>query len=93
MSSGDTSQGEKTILVVDLSADTAARVRDLIEFMDMPSVMTAAPGDWRSRLGERRLEALFIGPALSDEEVSGVMSELKAFDPNVPVVMMQGASQ
>ena len=80
---------EKTILVIDADAAMADNVRELIEFMDMPSVITAIPGDWQERLGERRLEAMFVGPALSDTQVAGLMSELEDVDPNVPVVMMQ----
>ena len=91
MASSDPSTDEKTILVVDRDTATADNVRELIEFMDMPCVITAIPADWQERLGERRLEAMFVGPALTDAQVHGLMAELEAVDPNVPVVMMQGS--
>jgi len=82
--------GDKTILVVDQDPVLAAHVKELIEFMDSPSVVTAEPADWRQRLGERRLEALFVGPDLSEDDVSVLLSDLRSVDPNVPVIMMQG---
>ncbi len=83
------SANDKTILVIDADAAKADNVRELIEFMDMPSVITAIPADWRERLGERRLEAMFVGPELTDSEVAGLVSQLEEMDPNVPIVMMQ----
>lgn len=82
--------GEKTILVVDQDPVLAQHVKELIEFMDSPSVVTAELADWRQRLGERRLEALFVGPDLAGDEVLVLLSDLRAVDPNVPVVVMQG---
>lgn len=82
--------GDGTILIVDDDAAQAENLRELIEFMDSPSVVTAAPGDWRQRLGERRLAALFVGPALSDPAVGSLLKDLEAIDPNVPVVVIGG---
>ena len=78
-------------MVVDGSARTARNVRDLIEFMDTPTVLTATLSDWKECLGSRRLEALFVGPGLADSQVASLLNELGALDPNVPVVMMQQA--
>jgi DNA-binding NtrC family response regulator len=83
---------EKTILVVDSDAGSAESLRELIEFMDTPVVTVAAPADWRERLGKRRLEALFVGPGLSDRQVAGLFNALADIDPNVPVVMLHGGS-
>ncbi|MDH3747800.1 MAG: hypothetical protein OER97_06295 [Gammaproteobacteria bacterium] len=83
---------DKTILVVDQDRALAENLKELIEFMDQPYVVTAVPTNWRQRIGERRLEAVFVGPDLSDQDVSGLLADLKIFDPNVPVVMMQGKS-
>lgn len=82
---------DKTIMVVDRSARSAEKVRELIEFMDTPSVLAAAPSDWQECLGSRRLEALFVGPGLTELQIEGLLDELGAVDPNVPVVMMQQA--
>lgn len=80
--------GDGTILIVDEDSAQAENLRELIEFMDSPSVVTAAPGDWRQRLGERRLAALFVGPALSEPAVGSLLKDLEAVDPNVPVVVI-----
>lgn len=82
---------DKTILVVDPSRAVAEHVKELIEFMDSPRVVIARPGDWRAQLGDHRLEALFVGPDLSDEDVRKLLSDLARLDPNVPVVMMSEA--
>lgn len=82
--------GEKTILVVDQDPVLAQHLKELIEFMDSPSVVTAEPADWKQRLGERRLEALFVGPDLTPDVISVLLSDLRSVDPNVPVVMMHG---
>ena len=47
------------------------------------------PEDWLERLGQRRLEAMFVGPELEDDTVEVLLTELETLDPNVPVVMMQ----
>jgi len=83
---------DKTILVVDQDPSVAENLKELIEFMDAPCVITAMPDDWKARLGDRRLEALFVGPDLSEAEVNVLMDELSQFDPNVPVIMMRGES-
>ena len=85
-----TSATDRTILIVDLDPILADHVKELIEFMDSPSVVTAEPKDWRERLGGRRLEALFVGPDVSEDAVSLLMADLQAVDPNVPVVMITG---
>lgn len=84
------SERERTIVIVDQDRALAENLKELIEFMDTPSVVTAEPSDWRERLGERRLEALFLGPQLSDDTVSGVLATLETMDPNVPVVIVGG---
>lgn len=78
-----------TVLVIDEDLGRAENLKELIEFMDTPSVITAIPDDWRGRLGEGRLEALFVGPGLSDEVVEGLLAELEQIDPNVPIIMIQ----
>lgn len=83
---------EKAILVVDQSRNTAENVKELIEFMDSPCVVTAMPTDWQNRLAGRRLEALFVGPALSDDDISSLLADLARIDPNVPVVMISGSA-
>lgn len=81
---------DTTILIVDQDRALAENLKELIEFMDTPDVLTAAPRDWRQRLGERRLEALFVGPDLSDNDLGSVLADLEKMDPNVPVVVIGG---
>lgn len=82
----------KTILVVDHDLRISRHVKELLEFMDAPLVVTAGPDDWRERLGDRRLEALFVGPELADDCVNLLLADLQILDPNVPVVMMTGSA-
>ena len=85
--------GEKTIMVIDHDLTVSKHVKELLEFMDSPCVVTAMPEDWKERLGQRRLEAMFVGPELEDDAVDELMTELETLDPNVPVVVMQELAQ
>jgi len=76
------------ILVINRTESDASRLKELIEFMDSPSVCVATPDEWQQRLGEHRLEALFVGSELSDNEVSTLLESVGQIDPNVPIVMM-----
>jgi len=82
------SSSESVILVVNNGDSAALNLKDLIEFMDTPHVQIAAPEEWQSKLGERRLQALFVGPDMSDEELDKLLSDIGKLDPNVPIVMM-----
>ena len=80
--------GECVILVVNHGASASRNLKELIEFMDTPRVRTAAPDEWRDTLGDERLEALFVGPDLSDKEVDALLSGIGELDPNIPIVMI-----
>lgn len=80
---------EKIILVIDQDRAAAENVRQLIEFMDTPAVVGAQLLNWREQLAEHRLEALFVGPELTDAQISTVLSEVAEIDPNIPVVMLR----
>ncbi len=80
---------DRTILIVDDDEVTAENLRELLEFMDKPSVITAACADWKERLGDRRMEALFVGPDLTEKKLTGLLTELKDIDATVPVVMCE----
>lgn len=79
---------ECVILVINRLAADGKNLKELIEFMDTPNVHTAAPEQWRQVLNERRLEALFVGSDLSADEVDTLLVDIREFDPNVPIVMM-----
>ena len=77
------------ILVVNHRKAEADNLKELIEFMDTPHVCTSAPDAWRQALGDARLEAVFVGHDLSDDEVNSLISDIGEFDANVPIVMLQ----
>ena len=76
------------ILVINCAKAEADNLKELIEFMDTPNVRTATPAEWRRELGEARLEALFVGPDLSSDEIDALLADVGDLDPNVPIVMM-----
>lgn len=76
------------ILVVNSGAEQAQNLKSLIEFMDTPEVMTAQPGEWRERVGDRTIDALFVGADLAPSVVDELLSDIGAIDPNIPIVML-----
>lgn len=85
------SPSNRTILILGEDQRAAAHLKELVEFMDVPHVITAMPEDWKARLGDARLEALFVNPELPDEAVCNVLDELSKIDPNVSIVMLEEA--
>ncbi len=79
---------ESLIVVVNRAGIAADNLKELIEFMDAPHVRTATPAGWQQQIGERRLEAVFIGPDLSDGDIRTLMSDIGKLDPNIPIVML-----
>ena len=80
--------GNGTIVVVNRAVDDAQNLKELIQFMDAPEVCTTTPSDWRETVGERRLDAIFVGADLSDDEVRDLMGDVADTDPNVPIVLL-----
>ncbi|MDJ0919475.1 MAG: hypothetical protein QNJ05_17090 [Woeseiaceae bacterium] len=76
------------ILVVNDGPEQAANLKSLIEFMDTPEVLTAKPGDWRERVGDQTIEALFVGADLSPTDVDELLTDIGSIDPNIPIVML-----
>ena len=83
--------GERTILVIDPSGEEARSLKELIEFMDAPAVCAATPANWQARLGDRRLAAIFVNQHLADDALKGLLDEVGSIDPNVPIVLVDGA--
>ena len=79
---------DSVIMVVDRDKEEADRLKQLIEFMDSPAVATATPKRWRERLGDHRLEALFVGPDLSDKDLNVLLADIGDYDPNIPIVLV-----
>ena len=78
------------ILVVNHGAAQANNLKQLIEFMDTPEVVTASLCDWRTTLGDETLEALFVGSDLSESDIGTLLDEVGTLNPNTPIVLMQG---
>jgi len=76
------------IVVVNNSAATTDNLKALIEFMDTPQVCSAKPRDWREAVGDRRVEAVFVGPDLNDGEIRSLVGDIGNLDPNIPIVML-----
>ncbi len=79
---------DSMIMVVNRSGLAADNLKELIEFMDAPHVCTATPKKWQEQVGDSRVEAVFIGPDLSDRDIRGVVTEIGELDPNIPVVVI-----
>ncbi len=78
------------ILVVNHGREQARSLKQLIEFMDTPEVLTSTPSEWRDCLGDDPLEALFVGADLSESDVKQLLIDVGRINPDVPIVMMQG---
>lgn len=76
------------IMIVDDAPDRAQNLKSVIEFMDVPQVRISAPEDWRSRVGDRRLAAVFLSGDLDHDRLHRVIAEVGEHDPNVPIVIV-----
>lgn len=76
------------IMVVNSTLSAADNLKELIEFMDAPNVCTATPKEWQQRIGDNRLEAVFVGPDLNDKDVRALVDDIGELDPNIPIVMI-----
>ncbi len=81
------------IMVVNRTASAAENLKELIEFMDAPHVCTATPTGWREKVGDHRLEAVFIGPDLDDKDIHALVDDIGQMDPNIPIVMITDAPE
>lgn len=79
---------DSMIVVVNSSGAAAENLKELIEFMDAPHVCTATPAKWQEQVGDSRLEAVFIGPDISDTDIRAVINDIGELDPNIPIVMI-----
>lgn len=79
------------IMVVNRVLDEANKLTRLIQFMDVNNVCAAEPERWQKKIGDKRLEAVFVGADLTDQDVDKLLLEVSQIDPNVPVVMMSNS--
>ncbi|MDJ0793437.1 MAG: hypothetical protein QNI98_04260 [Woeseiaceae bacterium] len=82
-----------TIMVVNAAAATADNLKELIEFMDAPEVRVATPAKWREVAEETRVEAVFLGPDLADDDVRQLLTGIGDLDPSIPIVMLDPEAQ
>ena len=75
-------------MVVNAGAAAADNLKELIEFMDAPEVRVATPAKWLEIANETRVEAVFVGPDLADEDVRKLLTGIGDLDPSIPIVML-----
>ncbi len=80
-------------MVVDAGTAAANNLKELIEFMDAPEVRVATPAQWREVAEEGRVEAVFVGPDLDEDEVRGLLAGIGDLDPSIPIVMLDAEAQ
>jgi Flagellar regulatory protein FleQ len=78
-------------MIVDETPDRAENLKELIEFMDVPEVKVAIPEDWRSRIGDSRLAAVFLSDDLDNDKLRRLIADVGDHDPNVPIVLVKHA--
>lgn len=76
------------ILVIDRSDREAKDLQRLIQFMDSPNVAVVSPEKWKEKIGSRRIEAVFVGRELSDDDIHAVVEDVGELDRNIPVVLL-----
>jgi len=81
---------ERLIVVIDPVDGRARNLKELIEFMDAPAVCVANPENWRSRIGDSRLAAVFLGEDIPRNERDRLITDLGDYDPNVSIVLVGG---
>jgi hypothetical protein len=79
---------ERLIMVIEGSEARGQNLKELIEFMDAPRVRVAAPENWRKRLGDCRLAAIFLGDDLEPDVIDRLIGDVGKVDPNTPIVMV-----
>jgi len=75
-------------MVIEGRESRGQNLKELIEFMDAPRVRIAAPENWRKRLGDCRLAAIFLGDDLEQDVIDGLITDVGEIDPNTPIVMV-----
>jgi DNA-binding NtrC family response regulator len=75
-------------MIVDDAPDRAENLKELIEFMDVPEVRVSMPENWRSRIGDSRLAAVFLSDDLDAERLRRLIADVGEHDPNVPIVLV-----
>ena len=83
---------EPLIMVIDGPASRGADLKELIEFMDAPRVRIANCDEWRKKLGDRRLAAVFVGDDLERGDVDRLIREVGELDPNTPIVRVSAST-
>ncbi len=81
---------ERLIVVVDSSYDRANDLKDLIEFLDAPAVCIATPGNWKSRIGDNPLAAVFLNECIPQTDIAALIENVGKLDPNIPIVLVDG---
>ena len=81
---------DRVILVIDDQPERANQLRDMIEFMDAPSVRVLHPNRWRENVEDLRIAAVFLSDSVSEAASDRVVRDIGRIDPNIPIVMLSG---
>jgi DNA-binding NtrC family response regulator len=84
---------DRLIMVIDGQGARGQNLKELLEFMDAPRVQIASPEDWRKRLGDRRLAAIFMGDDLPQEQFDRLLSDIAEVDPTAPIVLVSAGPE
>lgn len=80
--------GERLIMVIEGREARGQDLKELMEFMDAPRVRISDAENWRKRLGDCRLAAVFLGDDLEQDVIDSVITDVGEVDPNTPIVML-----
>ena len=83
---------DRVILIVDNSIERSEKLKSLVEFMDAPCVLTSGPDECARRVADQRLAAVFVSRSLEKDRLTGLIEEIGRNDPNVPIVLVDHAS-
>ncbi len=76
------------IIVIDPDTAFASRLEEEILFMDDTQVCVAGVDGWRDSCTGKRVDALFVGPGVTDKDITSLMADVEDFDPNLPIVFV-----
>ena len=77
---------DAVIVVIEGAEARGRKIKELIEFMDVPKVQIANVDSWREQIGDRRLAAIFVGDDIATTDLAQMIREVGDYDPNTAIV-------
>jgi hypothetical protein len=84
---------EQLIMVIGGSESRGRRLKEMIEFMDVPRVTVASPENWKTALGDGRLAAVFVGDDLGPDAIDRLIADVEHTEPEASIVLLNGAAE